>query len=1075
MGHEGTIGCMIILTSHFKTAFACEDKATVLKDPSGRWISWKGKTVVGDMAISCVHAKSGTGGQKWWTTFMQTEGWLMEGDVTVVGGDFNMAREEAELSMMSEKLGVSVTSEIYPECSHATRVEVREGKTAHRVDDILVAMKASKARVLTSTATPGPADHHAIWGVLELTPAQETQRKAKGPTVPNKFRNLPEPRGTLERGVIMAEVKEALEVLESDGNKQWTACKRLDMVKKLLVTGMANWEGVSESEWVLMEEEYINQLQKGTVNIKDAMESWKTNINTHAKQAQENFKDLMKENWNQPTPMMWQWVKPEVQVNNLQKVTTTIQGEKIEAIGEKQIGRLATQHMQQVFEKQPWKRKKWKGWLKKLQGKGKWPTIPTAVQIEMMKPLTVQEVRKTFAKGRMSTAPGPRNFPGDMWSKMIHESQWLAVIVTEAWTEIIQSQGAWPRTFEDSITKMIWKQKGLPEDLSNWRPISVMDWDYRAFQRLVSTRCMLALPILVDETQKGFMPGRRIQENLWLLRAAMSQATNNMCAVFLDFKGAYDTVPPQLLVDIMVASHFPKPIVEIVKKATIGLGGRIPYTHIQMNGATCPEKVYLHRGVRQGDPSSTWQYDLVSLLLTRMIAHKLKAVKVGGTRTHSREFADDIAVYTKFAQLSKLSKVLIEWEKMTTMRLGSSKCAILPLGKVEAEPIPTLQTREGTVKLMGPGDTYSYAGVEVGMDEKVMAEQTWGKVVTKIHTRLLAYKLSGTSEQFRQQVVVAVANGAVNYYATVLPVIEKYLANINTTLMRLILKTNSPAIKAHDYLHLKELWGGNKVHTPLQTALVRQGQLAIGAFQGEQRLKDLKLLITKDIQLMQFGKTSSPHWFWCKESYKLGASMLRSANMVAPQTTHYITAQTPLWASRATQGNTAPTPRGEVMTRTQEQVLGFKTDATLWGNPKTREVAVQANLITHMTPLELYQWGCNFKVQQQTDHLWQEEESLEVLPLTSQPTRYRFFIMSFITFFHHFIISFSIISSCISSFSSLISFVPKTSFSSFHHFCRIFIIFGKCRKHHFHHFHPFSSFYMHCVLLLCLFVTKTLL
>jgi len=62
VGQEGTLGCMIILTQHFKTAFACEEAGTVVKDPSGRWISWKGKTVVGEMVISCVHAKSGAGG-----------------------------------------------------------------------------------------------------------------------------------------------------------------------------------------------------------------------------------------------------------------------------------------------------------------------------------------------------------------------------------------------------------------------------------------------------------------------------------------------------------------------------------------------------------------------------------------------------------------------------------------------------------------------------------------------------------------------------------------------------------------------------------------------------------------------------------------------------------------------------------------------------------------------------------------------------------------------------------------------------------------------------------------------------
>jgi len=701
---------------------------------------------------------------------------------------------------------------------------------------------------------------------------------------------------------------------------------------------MANWKWVPESEWEIIEYNYIQALAKEGEHTKEvtqvAVEEWKANITEQAKASAVHFKELMAENWNQPTPLMWQWVKPEVPVNNLQKVVATINGKEEQGRGEKQIGEVASKYMQQVFQKQPCKRKKWKKWLQTLQRKGKWKTIPQNSHMEMMKPPTVQEVRETFARGKKTSAPGPRNFPGDTWAKMVQESEWLAKIVTKAWEEAMLTT-SWPRTFEHSITKMVWKQKGMPEQIENWRPISVMDWDYRAFQRFISARCMTVLPALVDETQKGFMPGRRIQENVWMVRAAMTSAPKGGCVTFLDFKGAYDTVPPQLLVDIMVASNFPTAIVDVIKKATMGVGGRVPYTHIQMNGATCPQKVFLHRGVRQGDPSSTWEYDLVSLLLTRLIAHKLKGLKIGGKKVITREFADDVAVYLEGSQLPKLSKILRGWEEVTTMRLGPKKCAVMPLG-LEDKEWPKLQTLGGVVKLMTIEDTYTYAGVEIGMDEKLMTEKTWEKVMEKIQKRLLQYKLKGTGEQFRQQVVLAVANGAINYYATVLPLQEKFLQKINTIVMKVVLKTQRPTIKAADYLQLKRMWGGNIGQTPLQTALTRQGQLTIQALQGSKNLQDLKLLIMKDIQQMQFGRTAAPQWFWCSESHKLGASMIRSANMLAPQTSHYVSAKTPLWASLVTKKENLAVQslvKGVTMTTSQEHVLGFNMDllGAMWG------------------------------------------------------------------------------------------------------------------------------------------------
>jgi len=268
------------------------------------------------------------------------------------------------------------------------------------------------------------------------------------------------------------------------------------------------------------------------------------------------------------------------------------------------------------------------------------------------------------------------------------------------------------------------------------------------------------------------------------------------------------------------------------------------------------------------------------------------------------------------------------------------------------------------VKALSPGQTYAYAGLEVTTDEYLMATKTWQKVLLRIQNRLNQYKLAGVGEDFRQRVAVAVTNGSVNYYATVLPIVERLLRRIGTSMMRTILKTQQPPVTAEDYFRVKALWGGGNTRTPLQSAQTVQAQLAIQACRGKPGLEDLHQLILQDTKQMQYGRKSPLQWFWCAETIKLGASMLRSANMLSPTTSHYFTSTTPLWASLATRQKTPheqPSPlKGTKLTRNQEEVMQFnmQQESLMTGNPTTRTCGIQVNTVEQMNPTDLYKWIC---------------------------------------------------------------------------------------------------------------------
>ena len=53
--------------------------------------------------------------------------------------------------------------------------------------------------------------------------------------------------------------------------------------------------------------------------------------------------------------------------------------------------------------------------------------------------------------------------------------------------------------------------------LSNWRPISLINVDYKIASKVIANRIKSVLQTIINETQTGFMKGRYIGENIRLI------------------------------------------------------------------------------------------------------------------------------------------------------------------------------------------------------------------------------------------------------------------------------------------------------------------------------------------------------------------------------------------------------------------------------------------------------------------------------------------------------------------------------------------------------------------------------
>ena len=81
--------------------------------------------------------------------------------------------------------------------------------------------------------------------------------------------------------------------------------------------------------------------------------------------------------------------------------------------------------------------------------------------------------------------------------------------------------------------------------LSNWRPITLLDVDYKIASKVIAKRIERVLPSLIHPDQTGFMKGRYIGQNIRLINDIIQQTELQKIPgilLLLDFQKAFDTL-----------------------------------------------------------------------------------------------------------------------------------------------------------------------------------------------------------------------------------------------------------------------------------------------------------------------------------------------------------------------------------------------------------------------------------------------------------------------------------------------------------------------------------------------------
>ena len=184
-------------------------------------------------------------------------------------------------------------------------------------------------------------------------------------------------------------------------------------------------------------------------------------------------------------------------------------------------------------------------------GRGKWSVVQT---------VSLEEVSAILAARKPYKAPGNDSIPNGFLRTMGPRlAEAVAKLTTACWT-----MGHFPSRFKEARTVVLRKpNKASYDEPGSWRPIALLNTIGKIMEALMAKRLGDAAEAhhLLPDTQMGARRGRSTDTALELLTEQVRTVWNSgrfaASLLSLDISGAFDTVNPTRLLDILRQKGFP--------------------------------------------------------------------------------------------------------------------------------------------------------------------------------------------------------------------------------------------------------------------------------------------------------------------------------------------------------------------------------------------------------------------------------------------------------------------------------------------------------------------------------------
>ena len=414
-------------------------------------------------------------------------------------------------------------------------------------------------------------------------------------------------------------------------------------------------------------------------------------------------------------------------------------------------------------------------------------TVTTDESELLRETITEEQVEEALQRSQLLKSPGMDGITYELW-KYLHQEYKKSLLASEEADQNefsiiklmtscfndIQRHGMSEATgFATGWMCPIYKKNDRNE-ISNYRPITILNSDYKILTKVLALRLAKVAPSLLHKSQAGFVPGRSIAEQTKLIEMMIDYAEvseQNGVIVALDQEKAYDKIAHDYLWKVLATLGFPVEFITLVKalyqdaETTIMINGHLSSTF------------RVTRGVRQGDPMSCLLFDLaIEPLAALLRASHLRGYSIPGNEEKliANLFADDTTTFlSEDDDMEDLQRILQRWCNASGAKFNTQKTEIIPIGTLEHR-VRVIETRKAKrdseeipayIHIAKDGEPVRILGTWVG--NKIDNENVWSVQLNKIDHALEGWEKSNPTIEGRKLIIQMVVGGMTQYLTQV--------------------------------------------------------------------------------------------------------------------------------------------------------------------------------------------------------------------------------------------------------------------------------------------------------------------
>ena len=346
-------------------------------------------------------------------------------------------------------------------------------------------------------------------------------------------------------------------------------------------------------------------------------------------------------------------------------------------------------------------------------------------------PLTIEECTQVIKNLKSNRSPGCDGLTTEFYQCFWNEIKELVIdSLNECYClgELSFSQ-------KRGIIKLLYK-KGEKNNLDNYRPITLLNYDYKLCTAVLARRIQLVIKRLISNDQCGYIKGRFIGRNIRLIEDVINYCElndNDAAILFIDFKKALDSLNISFLEKCLKKFGFGFQFLNWVKAI---------YTNIESCisiNSRLSKSFKVESGIRQGCPLSALLFVLAAEFMSINIKQNkniegFKFYKDNKLETKIVQMADDTTLFVN--NKTSVQLVLNEIERFTIVsgiELNKPKTEGIYLGRTDFIDLNyNIKWSNSPVKCLG---------IYFGKNKDDVEKLNWNPKLHKLENTLKRWKV----------------------------------------------------------------------------------------------------------------------------------------------------------------------------------------------------------------------------------------------------------------------------------------------------------------------------------------------